>query len=153
MMEAAAARKDLLPLVADITAAYCTRGGLAAADVAGVIAAVFAALDALGTTPAPVPVPMPAVMIGESVWPDYLICLEDGRKFKMLRRHLRCAYNMTPDQYRAKWKLRSDYPMVAPNYSTVRSQMAVGWGFGRARNQRAAIKVNADRASDSGDAA
>lgn len=153
LMDGAASRKDLLPLVVDITAAYCTRGGLAAADLPGVIAAAFMALDALSTTPAPAPALVPAVTIGESVRPDYLICLEDGRKLKMLRRHLRCAYDMTPAQYRAKWKLRSDYPMVAPNYSTVRSRMAVGWGLGRARNRRGTIEVNADTASDRGAAA
>jgi predicted transcriptional regulator len=128
-------------LAADITAAFCTRNRIAAADVPVVIKSVFAALDALGETPPPLL--EPAVAIRDSVKPDYIVCLEDGRKLKMLRRHLRLAYNMTPEQYREKWHLRRDYPMVAPNYSMVRSRLAVGWGLGRARRRSAAAPVAA----------
>ncbi|MBV8167456.1 MAG: MucR family transcriptional regulator [Alphaproteobacteria bacterium] len=127
-----ASDRELLPLVADITAAYCAHGRLEANEVPAVIRAVFAALDALGTTRALVP----AVTIRASVRPDYLICLEDGRKFKMLRRHLRCVFNLTPAQYRAKWGLSRDYPMVAPNYSMTRSRLAQTWNLGRMRTRR-----------------
>ena len=123
-------------LAADITAAFCTRNRVAAAGVPVVIKSVLAALDALGETPPPLL--EPAVAIRDSVKPDYLVCLEDGKKLKMLRRHLRVSYNMTPEQYRAKWRLRRDYPMVAPNYSMVRSRLALGWGLGRARRRDAA---------------
>lgn len=127
---------NLLPLVADITAAYCARAHIGTAELATVIASVFAALDALDKPEAPrPPVQQPAVAIRASVWPDYIICLEDGLKFKMLRRHLRSAFNMTPAQYRAKWSLRPDYPMVAPNYSQVRSRMAIAWSLGRTRRR------------------
>jgi len=132
--------RGLLTLVADITAAFCARNQVAAADVPAVIKAVFGALDALGKTPPPLL--EPAVAIGDSVRPDYIVCLEDGKKLKMLRRHLRSAYDMTPDQYRAKWRLRSDYPMVAPNYSMMRSRLAVGWGLGRVR-RRSAVAADA----------
>jgi predicted transcriptional regulator len=129
--------RGLLPLVADITAAYCARNHIAAADVPAVVKTVFASLDALGKAPSPVL--KPAVAIRESVRPDYIICLEDGKKLKMLRRHLRSAFNMTPEQYRAKWRLRSDYPMVAPNYSMTRSRLAVTWGLGRTQRRSAAV--------------
>jgi predicted transcriptional regulator len=135
----------LLPLVADITAAYCARQRLAAAEVPALIKTVFAALAALDKAPA-LAVQRPAVTIRGSVRPDYLICLEDGRKLKTLRRHLRCAYNMTPEQYRTKWRLRSDYPMVAPNYSMTRSRLAQTWGLGRARGRNAAVAVDSDAA-------
>src|SRR4051812_26832822 len=130
--------RDLLPLVAAITAAYCARTRLAAGDVPSVIASVFTALGALDTAPPPA-VPKPAVPIRDSVRPDYIVCLEDGRKLKLLRRHLRCAFNLTPEQYRAKWRLPRDYPMVAPNYSVVRSRLAAGWGLGGGRGTRATV--------------
>lgn len=146
-------RRDLLPLVADITAAYCGRHPLAASDVPAVIKSVYAALDSLDKIPAPALVP--AVPIRDSVRPDYLVCLEDGRKLKMLRRHLRSRYDMTPDQYRAKWGLRSDYPMVAPSYSTMRSQMALTWGLGRGNSRHVplAADTGADIGADMGAAA
>jgi len=122
--------RELLPLVADITTAYCARNHVTPAEISTVIKSVFAALDALDRPP---PVREPAVAIHESVRPDYIICLEDGKKLKMLRRHLRSTFNMTPEQYRAKWHLRSDYPMVAPSYSMTRSKLAVAWGLGRTR--------------------
>ena len=128
----------LLPLVAEIAAAYCARNHVVAADVPTVIKSVFVALDALGKAP-PARALEPAVAIRESVRPDYIVCLEDGKKLKMLRRHLRSVYNMTPEQYRTKWRLRSDYPMVAPNYSLVRSKLAVACGLGRVRSRVATV--------------
>lgn len=123
--------QGLRALAADITAAYCTRNRLAIADVPAFIKSVFTVLSRLGEE-AP-SVLSPAVAIRDSVKPDYIVCLEDGRKLKLLRGHLRSAFNMTPDQYRAKWGLRSDYPMVAPNYSTTRSKLALACGLGRGR--------------------
>ncbi|MEE3624996.1 MucR family transcriptional regulator [Nitrospirillum sp. BR 11752] len=81
--------------------------------------------------PAPAPKPVPAVPVRKSVTPDYIVCLEDGKKLKMLKRHLRTAYNLTPDEYRAKWGLPADYPMVAPNYAEQRSGLAKAAGLGR----------------------
>jgi predicted transcriptional regulator len=128
--------RGLRALAADITAAYCTRNRMAIADVPRFIRSVFGALDRLGEE-APV-VLKPAVAIRDSVKPDYIVCLEDGKKLKLLKGHLRSAFNMTPDQYRAKWGLRSDYPMVAPNYSMTRSKLALACGLGRGRGVDAA---------------
>ena len=134
-----APRAGLLPLVADITAAYCARAHLSTAEVVSVITSVFTALDALDKPRKPtLPAQKPAVAIPASVQPDYIVCLEDGRRFKMLRRHLHSAFNMTPEQYRAKWHLRSDYPMVAPTYSQTRSRLAVANGLGRTRRRASA---------------
>ena len=133
--------RELLPLVADITAAYCSRNQVIAADVPTVIKSVFAALDALGKVSPPVLLE-PAVAVSESVQPDYIVCLEDGKKLKMLRRHLRSAFNMTPEQYRRKWRLRSDYPMVAPNYSMTRSKLAVASGLGQIRSGGTVISIS-----------
>jgi predicted transcriptional regulator len=130
------ADRELRALAANITAAYCTRNRLAIAEVATFIKSVFAALDRLGQE---MPVELkPAVPIRDSVKPDYIVCLEDGKKLKILRGHLRSSFNMTPDQYRAKWGLRSDYPMVAPNYSMTRSKLAVAYGLGRGAKAAAA---------------
>jgi len=131
--------RDLRALAADITAAYCTRNRVAVADISAFIKSVFTVLDRLGETPPPVLTP--AVAIRDSVKPDYIVCLEDGRKLKLLRGHLRSAFNLTPDQYRAKWGLRSDYPMVAPNYSMTRSKLALACGLGRARGTEPAPVV------------
>jgi predicted transcriptional regulator len=123
--------RGLRALAADITAAYCTRNRLAIAEVPAFIKSIFAVLAQLGDAPAAVL--SPAVAIRDSIKPDYIVCLEDGRKLKLLRGHLRSAFNMTPDQYRTKWGLRSDYPMVAPNYSMTRSRLALACGLGRGR--------------------
>jgi predicted transcriptional regulator len=128
--------RDLRALAADITVAYCTRNRLAIADVPAFITSVFGVLDRLGE--APTPVLTPAVAIRDSIKPDYIVCLEDGRKLKLLRGHLRSAFNLTPEQYRAKWGLRSDYPMVAPNYSMTRSKLALAYGLGRGRDTESA---------------
>ncbi|KXV34318.1 transcriptional regulator [Gluconobacter thailandicus] len=122
---------DLLPLTADIVAAYLSQNALSADHLPALIRSVH---DALATPATPEPVaeeaPTPAVNPKRSVFPDYIICLEDGKKLKMLRRHLTTAYNMTPDQYRVRWGLPSEYPMVAPSYSEKRSSLAREIGLG-----------------------
>ena len=108
------------------------------ANVAAVIGDVHAALSRIahGNVEAPAEAPKPAVPIRKSVTPDYIICLEDGKKFKSLKRHLRTQYNITPEQYREKWGLPPDYPMVAPNYAKARSQLAKDMGLGQQRRKR-----------------
>ena len=92
--------------------------------------------DSLGEVEVPAEAPKPAVPLKKSVTPDYIICLEDGKKFKSLKRHLRTQYNMTPEQYREKWGLPVDYPMVAPNYAKARSELAKEMGLGQQRRKR-----------------
>lgn len=124
---------------AEIVAAYVTHNALSPSDLPVLLRSVHSALTAIGSATAASAEPTlpergdPAVSIKKSIAPDYLICLEDGLKFKSLKRHLRSAFNMTPDQYRARWKLPPDYPMVAPAYSAQRSAMAKSIGLGRKR--------------------
>ena len=124
---------ELIELSTEIVAAYVTRNSLSPADLPKLIADVYAALRGLNT---PVfveaeEVLKPAVSVRKSITPDFLICLEDGKKFKSLKRHLRTTYDMSADEYRAKWGLPPDYPMVAPNYSATRSALAKSNGLGR----------------------
>lgn len=124
---------QLLRMTADVVAAYVRNNPLPTGQLSEIIGAVYASLRALDhplgeAKGAP---QKPAVPIRKSITPDYLICLEDGRKLKMLKRHLRSTYKMTPDEYRAKWELPSDYPMVAPNYAQQRSAFAKKIGLGR----------------------
>lgn len=130
--------EELLALTASIVSAYVTRNNLPMADLPRLIASTHAALASLAAPPAPaVAEPLvPAVPIGRSVTPDAIICLEDGRAFKSLKRHLSASYGLTPDQYRAKWKLPADYPMVAPNYAEARSALAKFIGLGRKAGMR-----------------
>ncbi len=128
-------RRELLELTSTIVAAHVSNNSVPTADLPGVIATVHETLAALGTEEAPRP--KPAVPIKKSVTPDYIICLDDGKKLKMLKRHLRTAYNMTPDDYRKRWGLPSDYPMVAPNYAATRSKLAKKIGLGRKRGAKA----------------
>src|SRR5438105_6566883 len=132
------AEEDLLRMTADVVAAYVSNNTLATAQLADVIHAVYNSLRGLdGQVAEPAAEPLkPAVPIRKSITPDYLICLEDGKKLKMLKRHLRSTYNMTPDEYRAKWGLAQDYPMVAPKYAAQRSEFAkkIGLGRGTGRN-------------------
>jgi len=123
----------LIALAGDIVAAYVSHNSLNATDLPGLIRNVHQALSSLGGAPAPEPAveQKPAVPIKKSVTPDYIFSLEDGKKFKSLKRHLRTHYNLSPEQYRAKWNLPADYPMVAPNYSATRSSMAKTIGLGR----------------------
>jgi predicted transcriptional regulator len=122
---------DLLIHTAQIVAAHVGHNAVAPVDVPVLIRSVHEALAAAGRPQPQETPPEPAVPIRRSVQPDYLICLEDGKKLKMLRRHLQTAFGMTPEEYRAKWGLSHDYPMVAPNYAKQRSQLAKQIGLGR----------------------
>jgi predicted transcriptional regulator len=128
-----AADHELVELSADIVSAYVGHNALSVADLPKLIAEVHGALKNLrsnGAASAPQEL-KPAVPIRKSIAPDYLICLEDGKKFKSLKRHLRTHYDLSPEQYREKWGLPADYPMVAPNYSETRSRLAKDNGLGR----------------------
>jgi predicted transcriptional regulator len=126
------AEEELLRMTADVVAAYVSNNTLPTAQLAEVINAVYNSLRSLEGPAEPQPEPLkPAVPVRKSVTPDFLVCLEDGKKLKMLKRHLRSTYNMTPDEYRAKWGLPADYPMVAPNYAEQRSEFAKKIGLGR----------------------
>src|SRR5262249_54038110 len=127
------AEEELLRMTADVVAAYVSNNTLPTQQLAEVISTVFTSLRALdGQQAEAKSEPLkPAVPIRKSITPDYLICLEDGKKLKMLKRHLRSTYNMTPDEYRVKWGLPPDYPMVAPNYAEQRSAFAKKIGLGR----------------------
>jgi predicted transcriptional regulator len=130
---------ELLTLTAEIVAAHVGHNRVVVAELPELIARVHAALAGLGEEPAP-PAPVeqkPAVSIRASIKPDYLICLEDGRKLTMLKRYLQTNYGMTPQQYRAKWKLPADYPMVSPNYADKRRTLAKAIGLGRKRGEAA----------------
>ncbi|MBM3536700.1 MAG: transcriptional regulator [Alphaproteobacteria bacterium] len=120
-------------MAADVAAAYVSNNTLPPAQIADVIRTIYASFLALEPKPhGGVPAnTRPAVPIKKSITPDYIVCLEDGRKLKMLKRHLRTAYGMTPDEYRAKWGLPVEYPMVAPNYAQQRSVFAKKIGLGR----------------------
>ncbi|MCC7305816.1 MAG: MucR family transcriptional regulator [Alphaproteobacteria bacterium] len=126
-------RENLLAYTTEIVSAYLSKNALQPAEISGVIEQVFRTLSSLdgnageGSDTRP----QPAVPIKKSVTPDYIICLEDGKKLKMLKRHLKTAYNMTPEQYRERWGLPADYPMVAPNYASTRSRLAKDIGLGK----------------------
>ena len=124
---------QILEMTADIVSAYLGANTVQPSEVPGLIASVHAALSQVSEGPvAPEPEPQePAVPVRKSITPDYLICLEDGRKFKSLKRHLRTKYDMSPDEYRSKWGLPRDYPMVAPNYAKARSELAKQMGLGQ----------------------
>ncbi|GAA4037554.1 MucR family transcriptional regulator [Sphingomonas rosea] len=133
--------ETLITLTADIVAAHVSNNSVSVNDLPQLIQNVHGALSGLGSRPAAPEVrPEPKVPIRSSVKPDYLVCLEDGKKLKMLKRHLMTHYNMTPDQYRQKWGLNADYPMVAPNYAEQRRTLAksIGLGTKRKRGARAA---------------
>jgi predicted transcriptional regulator len=127
------AREDVLRMAVDVVAAYLSNNQVASTQIPEVINSVFSSLtDLEGAPPENKIEPQkPAVPIRKSVTPDYIVCLEDGKKLKMLKRHLQTTYNMTPEEYRAKWGLPSDYPMVAPNYARQRSEFAKQIGLGR----------------------
>jgi predicted transcriptional regulator len=122
--------KDLLALTTDIVSAHVSNNSVAVADLPQLINQVFQSLSGVGKTPATAPRPQPAVPLKRSVHPDYVVCLEDGKKLKMLKRHLMTAYKLTPEAYRERWGLAPDYPMVAPNYARQRSRLAKAIGLG-----------------------
>jgi len=127
-----------IQLTANIVSAYVSNNAVSGADIPALIGQVYAALTRLSGGPiAPSTEPLkPAVPVKRSVAAEYIVCLEDGKKFKSLKRHLWSQYKMTPDQYRAKWSLAPDYPMVAPNYAAARSQLAKQMGLGQQRRRR-----------------
>ncbi|MEN3347383.1 MAG: hypothetical protein V7632_1018 [Bradyrhizobium sp.] len=125
--------KTPVELTANIVSAYLSNNPTPASDIPSLIGQVHAALlrVSTGRTEAPLEPAKPAVSMKKSITPEYLVCLEDGKRFKSLKRHLRTQYNMTPEQYREKWGLPADYPMVAPNYAVARSQLAKKMGLGQ----------------------
>ncbi|MEL6287909.1 MAG: MucR family transcriptional regulator [Pseudomonadota bacterium] len=136
-MEPTQERSNVVELTADVVAAFVSNNTVTVSDLPSLIADVHEALStaAAKDVGASGPEPIPAVSRKKSITPDYLICLEDGKKFKQLKRHLRTQYNMTPEEYREKWGLAPDYPMVAPNYAAARSELAKQMGLGQRRNK------------------
>ncbi|TVR98034.1 MAG: MucR family transcriptional regulator [Rhodospirillales bacterium] len=124
---------EILELTTEIVAAHVGNNPVPLGDLPRLIQDVYRTLSSLGTEPGSAEQPVPAVPIRRSVHPDYIICLEDGKKLKMLKRHLKSAYNMTPEAYRERWGLPADYPMVAPNYARHRSHLAKQIGLGTRR--------------------
>ena len=129
---------ELLALTTNIVAAHVANNSVALADLPRLIREVHETLATVGTVASREPErPTPAIPVKKSVTPEFIICLEDGKKLKMLKRHLKTAYNMTPEEYRERWGLPTDYPMVAPNYAKQRSKLAKEIGLGtRARRQK-----------------
>ncbi|MEQ1510005.1 MAG: MucR family transcriptional regulator [Sphingopyxis sp.] len=131
MTELSDTQEFLATLTADIVSAHVSNNSVSAADLPQLIQSVYSSLAGLNGEPAVLQVPQePAVSIRASIKPDYLICLEDGKKLKMLKRHLMSHFGMTPDDYRTKWGLAADYPMVAPNYAETRRVLAMKIGLG-----------------------
>ena len=121
---------DVLGLTAKIVAAHVTHNNVAADALPGLIQEIYRTLATVGTVTAQPPKPEPAVSPKKSVFPDYIVCLEDGKKLKMLKRHLKTSYNLSPEQYRERWGLDASYPMVAPSYAQRRSALAKQIGLG-----------------------
>lgn len=132
-------KSEIIEMTADIVSAYVGNNSVSAADLPSLIQSVHRALSGVTAGPEPVEATPkePAVPVKRSITPDHLVCLEDGRKFKSLKRHLRTKYNMSPEDYRAKWGLPKDYPMVAPNYAKARSDLAKQMGLGQGGRQTA----------------
>lgn len=139
-MNEGTASANYVELAADIVSAYVSNNSVSTTDLPHIINEVHAALSRIGTGSyeAPAEAPKPAIAVKKSITPDHIVCLEDGKKFKSLKRHLRTQYNMTPEEYREKWGLPVDYPMVAPNYAQARSQLAKKMGLGQQRRKRSA---------------
>lgn len=134
-------KETLITLTSDIVAAHVSNNSVSVDDVATLIGNVYTALSGLGDEAEVEEIPPePAVPVRSSVKPDYIVCLEDGKKLKMLKRHLMTHYNMTPDEYRQRWNLAADYPMVAPNYAEKRRELAKKIGLGRKPNGRRRAK-------------
>lgn len=123
---------DLLALTTEIVSSHVANNTVPQNEISGLIEQVFRTLSNLGGSGGPISAdrPQPVVPIKKSITPEYIVCLEDGKKLKMLKRHLKTAYNMTPEEYRERWGLPSDYPMVAPNYAKQRSRLAKDIGLG-----------------------
>ena len=132
------AEDELLRMTAEVVSAYVSNNPMPASELPALISQIHAALLRVSTGRAELPLEpaKPAVPVKKSMTADYLICLEDGKRFKSLKRHLRTQYGMTPEQYRDKWSLPPDYPMVAPNYAVARSQLAKKMGLGQQRRRR-----------------
>jgi predicted transcriptional regulator len=130
-------KMNLITHVSDIVSAHVGHNHVTADELPSLITSVYAALATLGESPEPVAeIPLPAVAIRNSVKPDYIVCLEDGKKMKMLKRYLRTHYDMSPEEYRARWSLPADYPMIAPNYAEKRRGIAKDIGLGRKGTKR-----------------
>jgi predicted transcriptional regulator len=128
-------RSELLALTTDIVASHVANNRVDSNELPQLIRQVFATLSNIGESEAAPERPQPAVAVKKSVTPDYIVCLEDGKKLKMLKRHLKTSYNMTPEEYRDRWGLPPDYPMVAPNYAVQRRELAKKIGLGTARSK------------------
>ncbi|HEY5072470.1 MAG TPA: MucR family transcriptional regulator [Caulobacteraceae bacterium] len=128
---------EIIEMTAEIVAAYVENNTISTTDLPALIQSVHRALNSIssGAEPVEAAPKEPAVPVRRSITPDHLVCLEDGRKFKSLKRHLRTKYNMSPEDYRAKWGLAKDYPMVAPNYAKARSDLAKQMGLGQGGRQ------------------
>ena len=124
---------EMLELTTEIVAAHVGNNPIAATELPNLIHSVYRTLASVSAAPVAMERPKPAVPVKRSVYPDYIVCLEDGKKLKMLKRHLKTAYDMTPEEYRERWGLAADYPMVAPNYAKHRSNLAKEIGLGTAR--------------------
>ena len=134
--------KELLSLTSEIVAAHVSNNMVAVSDLPQLIQQVYRSLSGIGTEVAPQPErPVPAVPIKKSVTPEHIICLEDGKKLKMLKRHLKTSYNMSPEEYRERWGLPADYPMVAPSYAKQRSRLAKQIGLGTRARRGADVTV------------
>ena len=128
--------EDLLAFTTEIVSSHVSNNTLSAEDLPALIKSVYTARASVNVEEQPAEEPrQPAVAIKKSVFPDYIVCLEDGKKLKMLKRHLKTAYNMTPEEYRARWNLPADYPLVAPNYAERRSDLAKKIGLGNHRKK------------------
>mgnify|MGYP000016449815 CR=1 FL=1 len=127
---------EFLELTTEIVSAHVSNNTVAIGDLPQLIQKVYKTLAALGAAPLAADRPRPAVAVGKSVFPDYIVCLEDGKKLKMLKRHLKTAYGMSPEEYRERWGLAADYPMVSPNYAKHRSNLAKKIGLGTKPRKR-----------------
>ena len=140
MAEQGAGLSELLTLTTDIVASHVSNNGVPVSELPQLIEDVYKTLSELGKEKTPVAEKLqPAVPIRKSITPDHIICLEDGKKLKMLKRHLKSAYDLTPDQYRERWGLAPDYPMVAPNYAEQRRDLAKKIGLGTSRSRRGTV--------------
>jgi predicted transcriptional regulator len=138
-------KTEMLRMAVDIVSAYVGNNSVSTAQVPEVINAIYGSLSALGdANNGPAETLRPAVPVRRSITPDYLICLEDGKQLKMLKRHLRAVYGLSPEEYRAKWGLAPDYPMVAPNYAKQRSNFAKQIGLGRKKGEKVGSRKKQD---------